>query len=314
MSEALLPRILIVIVRYRTPIAECATIQTLTRAFVADPSLHDRYTTLLWDNSPEPLADAPADMIYRHDPANSGITGAFNGAAHYAGDNGYPWILLLDQDSNLPNSFLGGMAMQVAHVDSMQEIAAVVPTVYCRGTVMSPHQVFRNRHKPYPPSAEGIAPGECTAINSASILRVRDLLAVGGYSADFQQEYSDWYMYHQLFLTGKKVWHANGIELESEMTIMDYDNLLSPRRYLEFLSAEEAFTDLYRGSLEGSLQTARLLLRVVKQRLKWKNPEYSRLTAKRLIRRLFTTRAHRIAAWQADGRARRTRYTKGASN
>jgi glycosyltransferase involved in cell wall biosynthesis len=286
----------------------------MIRDFANAPSLQDRYGVLLWDNSPEPLEDPPAFMLYQHDAENGGITGAFNGAAQYAQSNGYAWILLLDQDADLPPDFLQKMALEIAGVHGMQEVAAVVPTVHCRGTIMSPHRVFRNHHKPYAPVSPGIAPGECTAINSASALRVRDLLAVGGYTPDFQQEYSDWYIYHQLFLAGKKVWHASDIDVESEMTIMDYDNLLSTRRYVEFLAAEEAFIDLYRGSLEGHMQTARLMMRVVKQRLKWKNPEYSRLTFKRLLRRLVTSRRHRVNTWRNDLAARRARYTKGTSN
>ncbi|AFL90564.1 putative glycosyltransferase [Terriglobus roseus DSM 18391] len=314
MSEPLQPRILVVIVRYRVPVSESATIQSLTRAFAADPSLHDRYTTLLWDNSAEPLTDPPAGMLYRHDPANSGITGAFNASAAYAEQHGFPWILLLDQDSDLPPNFLHDMAEVANHVHNIPEVAAIAPSIYAQGFPASPHRVLRNRHVPYPAGESGIASGEATAINSGSMLRVKDLLAVGGYSAAFQQEYSDWYIFHQLHRAGKKLWRAANIRVDHVMTVMDYDNLLSVKRYGELLAAEEAFNDLYRSSLEGSLQTLRLLLRAAKQRLRLKNPEFSHVTLRRFFRRLATTRGHRIAAWQADAEARRNRYTAGASN
>ncbi len=312
-ASSLTPRILTVTVRYRMPVPESATLNSLAAAFAKNPALHRRYTMLLWDNSPEPLLDPPANTVYQHDATNSGITGAFNSAAAYAQANGYEWILLLDQDSDLPNGFLEAMADAAVHVNAMEQVAAVVPNVYVKDFLASPHRVLLGRHVPYPAGDTGIAPGEATAINSASMLRVRDLLAVGGYIRAFQQEYSDWYIFHQIYLAGKKVWGA-GVSLQHEMTVMDYDRLLSVKRYRELLDAEEAFVDLYRCRTEGALQTVRLLARTVKQRFKWENPEYSRISFRRFLRRLHTTRKHRLAIWRADGEARAARYTAGASN
>jgi hypothetical protein len=314
MSEAVQPHVLIVMVRYRTPMPQSATIQSLTRAFALDPSLHERYTTLLWDNSPDSLAEPPEHMLYRHDPANSGIAGAFNAAAAHAERHGIPWILLLDQDSELPPDFLRDMAEVATHVDGIPEVAVIAPSVYAQGFPASPHRVLRNRHIPYAAGESGIAPGEATAINSGSMLRVRDLLAIGGYSPLFQLDYSDWYVFHQLHRANKKVWRAGAIRLDHQMTVMDYDNLMSTRRYAELLSAEEAFTDLYRGPLEGSLQTVRLLLRAIKQRLQMANPAFCRMTLHHLVRRLVRTRAQRIDAWRADAESRRRRYTEGVSS
>jgi glycosyltransferase involved in cell wall biosynthesis len=307
-------RILTVTVRYRMPVEESATLKSLAAAFSIDSALHDRYGMLLWDNSPEPLLDPPANTIYHHDPLNSGITGAFNAAATYASEHGYPWILLLDQDSDLPAGFLQEMAKTVRQVHGMPDVAAIAPSVYVKDFLASPHRVLRNRHVPYGDGECGIAPGEAMAINSGSMLRVSDLIAVGGYIQAFQQEYSDWYIFHQLYLAGKKVWRAADIRLQHVMTVMDYDSLLSVKRYRELLDAEEAYTDLYRDPLEGSMQTVRLLARAAKQRLRLKNPEFSRVTLQRFFRRLFSTRKHRIAVWDADGQARRNRYTAGASN
>jgi GT2 family glycosyltransferase len=308
------PRILAVTVRYRMPVAESATLNSLSAAFTADPTLNQRYTSMVWDNSPEPLEEAPAGTIYHHDPENSGIAGAFNTSAAYAKEHGYSWILLLDQDSDLPPGFLQGMAKAVTQVHEIAAVAAIAPSVYVKDFLASPHRVLRNRHVPYPKNECGIAPGEAMAINSGSMLRVDDLLAVGGYSRAFQQEYSDWYIFHQLHRAGKKVWRAADIKLQHVMTVMDYDNLLSVKRYQELLAAEEAFVDLYRGKLEGVMQTVRLLLRAAKQRVSLQNPEFSRVTARRFFRRLFTTKRHRISVWESDAEARRHRYTAGTSS
>jgi hypothetical protein len=155
-----------------------------------------------------------------------------------------------------------------------------------------------NRHRAYPAGEIGVADGEAAAINSGTLLRVRDLLDIGGYSPEFWLDYSDWYVFHQLYLQGRRVWRAANIQLQHSMTVMDYDGLMSLDRYRNFLAAEEAFNDLYKGRIENLVQTVRLAARVVKQRLKFQNPEFSRITRNHLLRRLFTSKKARIRFWR----------------
>ena len=43
---------------------------------------------------------------YLHDPENSGVSRAYNVGALHAKKNQRQWILLLDQDTTLPDTFL----------------------------------------------------------------------------------------------------------------------------------------------------------------------------------------------------------------
>ncbi len=293
--------ILAVVVLYKVDFAASPTACSLRRIFSASPEILSQVKVLVWDNSPEPLPDPTADFpyIYRHSSSNVGISGAYNSAASYAREHGFHWLLLLDQDTELPQTFISNMLQHVEKLNDHEDVAAIVPTVFVKDFTVSPRRMLFNRHVAYPAGESGIAEGEPAAINSASLLRVKHLLEVGGYSEAFWLDYSDWYVFHQFFLHNKKVWRAAEIQLQHSMTVMDYDNLMSEWRYENFLEAEGAFNDLYKGRCENAIQTVRLFARTFRQRRRFKNPAFSHLTWKHFVKRLTTRRSKRILRWNA---------------
>jgi GT2 family glycosyltransferase len=303
-------RILAVIVLYGDGRKTSATLRSVEAALSRSPGVAALYEFLLWDNSAVPLDRMPSFAHYRHDPTNSGTSGAGNGAAAYATGHGLRWMMMLDQDTTLPADFLERMHAQAMRRDSDPTVSAIAPTVLVGDFVVSPRRMLRNRHVAYPSGENGLAPGEAASINSGTLLRVSDLLAVGGYDPRFWLDYSDWALFHQFYRAGLGTWRAADIVLHHSMTVMDYDNLMDSRRYKNLLDAEEAYTDLYRGGLEGAMQTARLLLRSVKQRLKFRDPIYSRMSVARFLRRLVTTRRYRVRMWESSLPAA-IRHTKG---
>src|SRR5690606_15818190 len=62
----------------------------------------------VYDNSPNIDEEAIANpfVFYVHDNKNPGVSKAYNEGAKFAKDNGKNWILLLDQDTQLPEDFL----------------------------------------------------------------------------------------------------------------------------------------------------------------------------------------------------------------
>jgi GT2 family glycosyltransferase len=273
---------------------------------------------MIWDNSPEAIVDPQLSIpfLYRHSKVNVGVSGAYNSAMEYALEHGYPWMLLLDQDTEITHGFLLAMLRHSRDLFSRQEIAAIVPTVRTGRIVISPHrQVFSltGRARKYPAGECGIAPGEATAINSGCIMRVASLRAIGGFSADFWLDDSDIYVFHQFFVHGMKAWRAADVELDHDLSMMDYDRLMTPWRYRNFSFAETAFKDLYKGRIENALQTLRLLARTIKQRMKYDNHEFSRITWEQFTYRLEVPRAERIARWLTECKKRATRQTDETS-
>lgn len=298
-------QILIVVVRYNLPLDQSPTLLGLAAVFRSHPHLLDVMSVLLWDNSPEPLAamDLPFPVDYRHTGRNQGVSGAYNGAIPLAISSGRPWMLLLDQDTDVTAPYLIEMLRSARHIDPRPEVAAIVPIVRVGTLIVSPRQTRFNTNRIYE-GGPGIAEGEPFAINSGALMRVSALQAVGGFSPDFWLDYSDMYVFHQFFLKGFKVWRATEAQLSHEMSIMDYDNLMPVWRYRNFIAAEGAFNDLYKGWFENAVQTLRLVVRVFRQRRRHKNPEFSRMTLQHLRHRLLVGRQRRLARWKEAQRTR----------
>jgi GT2 family glycosyltransferase len=311
-------KILAVMVRYQMPLNESQTFRGLCAAFESDPDLAASYEVMIWDNSPaaidpEEIAAPhfPASFLYRRSSANLGPSGAFNEARKYALEHGHDWMLLLDQDMEIHADFLRVLPRHREYVADRSEIAAIAPTVYVGSKVLSPRQQLFNRHRTYPARESGVASGEAFAINSGCLVRVSALEQIGGFSTDFWLDYSDMYVFHQFFLHGMQTWRAADAELQHDMTIMDYDRLMSPWRYRNFSAAEGAFNDLYKGRLENAVQTLRVFVRALRQRRKYRNPEFSRIAWAQFVYRLRVPRAQRIARWLAEGRERAAQQQTG---
>ncbi len=308
-------QILAVAVRYNTPLEESETFRGLSEALSAHPDLARAYRLLIWDNSAEALSDPqlPIPFEYRHSERNLGVSGAYNSAMQYALDHGHTWMLLLDQDTTVTDGFLRTMLRHSRELEESNEIAAIVPTVRVRQLVMSPRQQLFNRDRPYPAGESGLASGEAFAINSGCVMRAASLQSVAGFSTDFWLDYSDKYVFHQFFLHSMMVWRAADTELEHDMSIMDYDRLMTPWRYRNFSSAESAFNDLYKGRLENATQTLRLLARAIKQRFKYQSPEFSRIAWEQFLHRVRVPRKERIERWHAEGKQRKSSADKNLS-
>ncbi len=299
-------RILTVMVRYQLLLSDSQTIAGLCDAFGSNPELARAFELLIWDNSPEALTDPqlPISFTYRHSERNLGVSGAYNSAMEHALKHGNAWMLLLDQDTTVTAEFLETMLRHSRELAGNKEIAAIAPIVRTRGVVISPLRQLFNRNRLYPAGVSGVAPGEATAANSGCLLRVSSLAGIGGFNTDFWLDYSDMYVFHRFYLRGDKVWLAADVELEHELSIMDYDRLMTPWRYRNFSLAETAYYDLYKGKLEGFVQSARVFARAIKQRWKYANPEFSRIAWEQFFYRLRVRRAQRIARWQAEGARR----------
>jgi GT2 family glycosyltransferase len=290
--------ILVVVVLYRTSLAESKTIVGLQRAFTEDRALLDAFDLLLWDNSPQPI-DSPAfpfPFTYHHAARNVGVAGAYNAALDVAGERGAAWLLLLDQDTSVTAAYLSGMRAHAAAARSDPAIAAVAPLLKADDVLLSPRLWRFARHVPLPYAAAPYTETRAIyAANSGSMVKVEALRAVGGYSTRFWLDYSDIELFHRLHCRGFQVRIATDLALEHEIAMLDYDASMSPARYATYLAAEGDFLDLYRGPLERAMHLLRLAVRMVRQR-RFADLTFSRMTRQELWRRLRTGRRQRQRA------------------
>lgn len=89
-------QLLFVIVIYNLDFHQSSTYQTLLLP-------HSDIPTYIIDNSLYSQIVQDSNVIfYSHHPDNPGVSFAYNEAAKYAKENGYEWMLLLDQDTHFP--------------------------------------------------------------------------------------------------------------------------------------------------------------------------------------------------------------------
>lgn len=291
-----------VVVLYRMQPERSKTLGALQRAFAADSTLTKQIEVLVWDNSPTAIDESalPFPCTYRHASANAGVSGAYNAAAEMAAERDCSWLLLLDQDTSVTKEYLSGILAHAAQVAREEQVAAVVPFLYAENFCLSPRLWHFGRHAPLPRSAGGRTERrEMFAANSGTLMRVRALQAIGGYSSRFWLDYSDIDVFYRLHVNNFSVRIAGDLVLQHEVALLDYDTRMTPARYTTYLAAEGDFLDLYRGPAERLLHLLRLAVRVMRQR-RLADRTFCRMTWRELQRRLWTRRTKRLSAHGAS--------------
>lgn len=299
-------QILAVVVRYKTNLSDSETVQSLARTFGVHPHLLEDIAVLVWDNSPaaaENLA-LPFPITYGHSPENLGVSGAYNRAMAIAEAADCPWLLLLDQDTTLPVEFLPRMLELSRQLDPRREIAAIAPFLVNGDRTISPGQLTFNWVNLIQPPFEGVHPGRMYAANSGTVIRVSALREIGGFNESFWLDLSDVVVFHLLHEKGRLLYVAGDLRVPHRVSLTDYDGSMSPQRYLNFISAESAYWDLYRRVPERLAQTGRLLLRAARQLLRYRDKTYARITFTHFLQRLFRSRKSRLQDWKRQSARR----------
>ena len=290
-----------VIVLYECDVLDCLSLNTFLRAALQVKSQSFEFEVLLYDNTPGrnfqgPL---PAGVSYVNDASNSGLATAYNRALRMASDEGYPWLLTLDQDTEIPLEGLSLLYSALMDLEERQDVAAIVPQIRAGGRIVSPNY-FQGGVLPrwLPSGYTGVPEQPMFAFNSGSLLRVSALKQAGGYSPWFWLDNSDSNIYRQFAKLGKRVYVAGNVELAHDFSMLNMQQKISPARYETILLAESAFWDLEMNWLAGLERTGRLAGRMVKHFLRRDSAELRRLTLRGLMLRLFHSRRYRIARWR----------------
>lgn len=293
-------RILAVVVRYKMPLEASQTILSLSEMIRLQPDLAENIYVLIWDNSPTPLQppQLPFRYRYEHTGENIGVSGAYNCALDVAEQNDFPWMLLLDQDTTLPKDFISKLLEQIDRQASDESIAAIAPFLIDGTMPSSPVAVLCGRNKVIAPPFHGVFPGEIFAANSGVTIRTAALREAGGYNEDFWLDLSDVVVFHKLHRQGKRVWIDGNLQLQHHITNNDYDGSMSPQRYSNFIAAEGAYWDLYRGWIPRTVYMARLFGRIFRQHRRYKNKIFSKITRHYFFRRLTSRQRNRLYIWR----------------
>ena len=135
---------------------------------------------------------------------NSGIAAAYNRALNLAQEHGCPWLLLLDQDTVLPENFLESLLVELEGYETNSDVVAVVPIVRSGGVVVSPKRVWILRASSISEISRGIQEAEITSINSGTAIRCDFVRSIGGFSRAYWLDYLDHWLFRQIYATGEE--------------------------------------------------------------------------------------------------------------
>jgi GT2 family glycosyltransferase len=302
-------RVLAVVVLYKMQPSESAAFRTIRTAISGLQDGQVNIKILLYDNTTggQDIGGLPSDVQYKADIENGGLATAYNYALTIADQQGFDWLLTLDQDTSLPIDFLHKLLNAAAFVTPMPDVATIVPCVSSNGRVLSPFTLMKHwtfmRH--YPDDFVGIPLENVYAANSGTTTKVSVLKAIGGYDPRFCLDLSDFAMNHRLHSHKLRALVAGNIHLEHELSSHDLKNRSTPGRYEDYLCAEEGFCDEYLGRAVGIVVVLKLLYRLAFKL--WRNGgslPYFRIGFRFLCRRLFLSRKHRMEDWRQTVRQR----------
>lgn len=293
-------QLLAVVVRYKIPLADSETLNGLADAFGLQPELLTRVGVLVWDNSPDRLdqPQLPFPFEYHHTAENLGVSGAYNRAMKIAEERRIPWLLLLDQDTSLPQGFLHSMLACCRAQEGNASVAAIAPFLFDGERAISPIAVGYAGNKPISAPFVGIYPKNLFAANSGTVMRVSSLREVGGYDERFWLDLSDVVVFHRLWSAGYRTFVLGDLHVQHRVTNNDYDGSMSPQRYENFILAEGAYWDMCRTELQNLVQTLRLFARTLRQYRRYRNKTYSRITFAHFLTRIFCSRRARLESWE----------------
>ena len=280
---------------YECEAEESKTLSSLQQAYKENPQAFSSFKLIIYDNSPEPHSRSlaiPFEHEYVHNPANEGVSAAYNYALQVAKREDYDWLLLLDQDTDLPEDYISALGEIVSSSARDENVAAIVPRVFHKGKFFSPSRVlFGGIHRPIDARHKGICDFQATTIGSGVLLRRSFIEKAGGFSLVYWLDCLDHWIFNAIHSLGEKVYVAD-LSIEHELSVLDYDNLVTEQRYSNILKYETMFMRSYKSRLENYFYLIRLLKRTLALLFTVRNKKYSAMTFAYLLSLTFCPWKH----------------------
>ncbi|MFH1654799.1 MAG: glycosyltransferase [Pseudomonadota bacterium] len=275
----------VIIVVYNCVIENSKTYISLLKNYMRDSQSFEKINFIVYDNSPsiQSLDFTVFKCEYVHDNTNKGLAVAYNYALSKAVNAFCDWLLLLDQDSSLPDDFIVSLMDNLSKVGDNDEIAAVVPKMCFKNNIFSPTRIWfggivraiDRRHR-------GICMFKnACAIGSGSTVRVPVLQKIGGFNEVFWMDCLDRWMFYSINKIGNKIYVMDSI-VEHELSVRNYDKFMNEKRYLNILKAETLFMKSYGSKMENFIFYIRLIKRAVCQFYTVSDKKYSLMTLRHL--------------------------------
>lgn len=239
-------RLFVVLVLYKRAPEQSEAFVSLRDVLEALPTMRAQVTSLLYDNSPEPHAVPVVNFAcsYIWNGANPGLAHAYNAALERAVAEGSNWLLLLDHDTALDRTYLEEVLATIESFEADRTITALVPKLLQASSILSPHRLvprLRKQSEPIVKSFAGIAGERLQVFNSGAVLRVADLVAIGGFDESFPFEYLDHVVFRQLQDRGGKLLVLNATLAHELSVSAGWSDSAFQHRFWSFMAAEHRY-------------------------------------------------------------------------
>lgn len=242
-SPHLAMKVLAVLVVYERSLDESVAWRALSAQLQASPAGHLRLThVLVYDNSHRPRATPAgecASVSYVHDQSNGGTAAAYACGIALASRTSSDWLLLLDHDTQLPDSYLS-KAEACLEAAGTPPPAALLPWVMHDGQVISPAHVSAvGTIKPLLRSSMKTPAKPLTGIASGCLLHVPALRSLLPLPRELWLDYLDHWIFHRLARSGRRI-EILDCTLDHDLSVADPAQL-STGRLSNLLVAERYF-------------------------------------------------------------------------
>ncbi len=273
-----------VVVLYNCKMSESETLKTLNKSLTY---FNEKLDVLIYDNSlivEEEVYFKKLNIKYIHNPSNPGIASAYNYAIKIANQDKKKWLLLLDQDTFLPENYfsiLSGSMQENVHDNNL--ICFMPRVVSIQGDPISPSVMSIGGYcKPINEVVLGIQSASVTGINSGTVIRIRFIESLNGFSEKYPLDMLDHWFFNLANKYKKKI-YVIGTSIVHNLSVLSFEESVSVQRYKTILRAEKEF---FKSNMFNFVAyKARLTVRLIKQ-FSFKNKEYSRISVKAIFNKI----------------------------
>lgn len=227
--------ILIVLVLYKTQLEDSLTYSSLR--LNRKKLSWARTELIIFNNSPEIKIPECDDCKIITAQKNEKLYGAYSHALKYAENNGFEWLMLLDQDTKLSEKYFDELK-NFFHESYDNAISAVVPTLYNDGMFLSPH-TYHSSIGPMWCKKEvkkGKVDKYINAFNSGAVLNVRAMNSIGGFPKEFPLDALDTCYLYRLKKKGYDFF-VLPVDMTQRLSVLDYTTM-TEERYTGLIKAD----------------------------------------------------------------------------
>lgn len=261
----------IIIVLYRCTLEESRAFNTLQEQL---KGVDMDYELIIFNNDNRQQIDDSRYVVVNSEE-NKKLAYAYNFALKRAVENGYKWLLLLDQDTSVPKGYFNRL-QDFLKSGYPEKLAAVVPVLKSGDVVLSP-KVVSSRMRIESKAKPNEYGRWITAINSMSLMNVGFFNSIGGFSSKYELDMLDRWSYNQIMKHNGLVYVLD-VNSNHELSFLDFEKNVTPERYSDFMKMENRFSTDEMDLFYLVFYKVKLFFKSLKQLVKYQNKEYSRIT------------------------------------